>query len=226
MNGIAVRMRFLVALSGGPDSTALLLAMHEHGDDIVAAHYDHALRDGSDSVARQVAELCNRLEVTLISERRSEPVPKGSLQAAARTLRYAFLERARVQAGAEWVATAHTADDLVEGVVLHLLRGCGLAGLRGMPARRDRYVRPMLSVWREEVNAFLAERGVTAHQDPANLDLRFARVRARLQMLPALERERPGIRRHLHAAALAAARMQEAAENEPTTVETLKRVYT
>ena len=217
--------RVLLAVSGGPDSTALLIALREQGRDIVAVHYDHALREGSDTVAKQVAELCRRLEVALIAERRTEPVPKGSLQAAARTLRYAFLERARVQAAADWVATAHTADDLVEGAVLHMLRGCGLAGFRGMPARRDRYVRPMLSVWRGEVNAFLAERGVAAHEDPANLDLRFARVRARLQILPELERERPGIMRRLHAAALAAARMQEVAESEPTTVETLKRLY-
>jgi tRNA(Ile)-lysidine synthetase-like protein len=219
-------MRFLVAVSGGPDSTALLLALHEQGHDLVAAHYDHALREGSDAVARQVAELCARLNVPLITERRSEPMPKGSVQAAARKLRYDFLERASAQAGADWVATAHTADDLVEGVVLHLLRGCGLAGLRGIPARRGHFVRPMLGVWRSEVSSFLAERGVAAHHDPANLDERHARVRVRLHILPALERDRPGITRRFHGAALAAARLQEAAENGPTPVEMLKRLYT
>src|SRR5437867_11174542 len=75
--------RVVVAVSGGPDSTALLIALQEAGRDIVAAHYDHALRDGSDGVALQVAELCARLGVPLISERRAEPLPKGSLQAAA-----------------------------------------------------------------------------------------------------------------------------------------------
>src|SRR5438876_7786579 len=138
--------RVVVAVSGGPDSTALLVALHEAGHDIVAAHYDHALRDGSELVADQVAELCTGRGVALISERRAEPLPNGSLQAAARKLRYAFLDRARVQAGAEVVALAHTADDLVEGSVLHLLRGCGIAGLRGMPARRGSYVRPFLNV--------------------------------------------------------------------------------
>jgi tRNA(Ile)-lysidine synthase len=220
-----VRGRTLVAVSGGPDSTALLLALHEQGHDPVAAHYDHALREGSDAVARQVAELCARLEVTLITERRSEPMPKGSVQGAARKLRYDFLERASAQAGADWVATAHTADDLVEGVVLHLLRGCGLAGLRGIPARRGHFVRPMLHVWRSEVSSFLAERGVAAHHDPANLDERYARVRVRLHILPALERDRPGITRRFHGAALAAARLQEAAENGSTPVEVLKRLY-
>ena len=217
--------RLLVAVSGGPDSTALLLALHDAGCDVVAAHYDHALREGSDAVARQVGDLCDRVGVRLIADRRDEPMPKGSLQAGARTLRYAFLDRARVESGADWVALAHTADDLVEGVVLHMLRGCGLAGFRGMPARRGRYVRPMLDVWRKDVRAFLDDRGIVPHEDPANQDARFARVRVRLQILPAIERDRPGISRRFHAAAVAAARLQEVAENLPTDVETLKRMY-
>src|SRR5256886_9594117 len=91
--------KVLAAVTGGPDSTTLLIALHESGHDVVAAHYDHALRDGSADVARQVAELCARLGITLISERRTESLPKGSLQAAARKLRYAFLDRARAEAG-------------------------------------------------------------------------------------------------------------------------------
>ena len=217
--------RILVAYSGGPDSTFLLLKLHESGREIVAAHYDHALREGSEQVAVQVAEICQRLGVPLVSERRVQPLPKGSLQASARTLRYEFLERARTRAGADWIATAHTADDLVEGSVLHLLRGCGLAGLRGMPARRGVYVRPMLDVWRRDVVADLSERGITAHADPANRDERFARARARLFIIPALERDRPGITRRFHAAALAAARLQETAEHAPTPAEQIKRLY-
>jgi tRNA(Ile)-lysidine synthase len=217
--------RVLVAVSGGPDSTALLIALHEGGHNIVAAHYDHALRDGSDVPAGQVAELCQKLGIPLITERRIEPMPRGSLQAAARKLRYAFLDRAREQAGADVVALAHTADDLVEGVVLHLMRGCGLAGFRGMPVRRGHYARPMLAVWRSEVRDFLAERGVVTYEDPANSETRFARVRVRTEILPALERDRPGITQRFHAAAIVAARMQDRAESVPTDVETLKRLY-
>jgi len=218
--------RVLVGVSGGPDSTALLVALHEERRDVVAAHYDHALRDGSDAVAMQVARLCERLGVELVTERRREPLPKGSLQAGARALRYAFLERALHMTRADVVVTAHTADDLVEGVILHLLRGCGLAGFRGMPARRGPFVRPMLGVWRRDVMAFLAARGIQAYEDPANIDPRFARVRVRTEIVPALERDRPGITRHFHAAALAVARLQEKAEAGASEVEILKRMYT
>jgi len=219
--------RILAAVSGGPDSTALLIALHESGHDLVAAHYDHALRDGSADVARQVAELCARLGITLISERRTEALPKGSLQAAARTLRYAFLDRARAEAGADVVALGHTADDLVEGVVLHMLRGCGIAGFRGMPARRGHYVRPFLNVWRKDLRDYLLVRGIAAYEDPANLDTRFARVRVRHLILPALERDRPGIGQRFHSAATAATRMHEAAATAaagPTTRRRLRRL--
>ncbi|HLQ15386.1 MAG TPA: tRNA lysidine(34) synthetase TilS, partial [Candidatus Eisenbacteria bacterium] len=206
--------RVLVAVSGGPDSTALLIALNELGCDVTAAHFDHALREGSDKVTEQVSALCQRLGVQLVSERRNAPMPRGSVQAAARVLRYEFLERARTKAAADVVALAHTADDLVEGAVLHLMRGCGLAGLRGMPASREAYVRPMLAVWRRDVTEFLRQRGVSAHEDPANADLKYARARVRHQILPALERDRPGIGRRFYAAARQATAMQEAIASE------------
>jgi tRNA(Ile)-lysidine synthetase-like protein len=205
--------RVLVAVSGGPDSTALLVAACELGHEVVAAHYDHALRAGSELAVDHVAGLCAKHGVELVAERRRSPVPRGSVQAAARTLRYDFLERARREAGADVVALAHTADDLVEGAMLHLMRGCGLAGLRGMPASRGAFVRPLLGVWRREVLAFLDQRGIAALEDPANVDTAYARVRVRRQILPALERDRPGIGRRFYAAALRAAAMHRSIED-------------
>ena len=201
--------RVLVGFSGGHDSTALLLALREEGHDIVAAHYDHALQSGSALVAEHVRRLCAALGVPLIIEQRASPLARGSVQAAARTLRYEFLERAAAEAGAANIALAHTADDLVEGAAMHLLRGCGLAGMRGMPARRGRFVRPFLNVWRADVMTYLDSRGVVAIEDPANSNPAYARVRMRKRVLPALERDRPGIVRRLHAAASRAAAMQE-----------------
>ncbi|HEY1419963.1 MAG TPA: tRNA lysidine(34) synthetase TilS [Candidatus Dormibacteraeota bacterium] len=196
--------RVLVAVSGGPDSTALLLAARDAGLDVIAAHYDHALRAGSELVAAQVRALCEHLGVEMVEERRDEPVPRGSIQAAARELRYSFLDRAMQEKDCGAVALAHTADDLVEGVVLHMLRGCGLAGLRGMPAARGHYVRPWLSVWRSEVIDYLRRRDIIAHTDPSNVDRKHARVRIRMDVLPAMERDRPGILARFHAVALQA----------------------
>jgi tRNA(Ile)-lysidine synthase len=206
--------RVLVAVSGGPDSTALLVAMRELGFDLAAAHFDHALRAGSEEVAAMVDELCARLGVDLVTERRVAPMPRGSVQAGARALRYEFLERARARAGADVVALAHTADDVVEGAVLHLMRGCGISGLRGMPASRGAYIRPMLAVWRSDVVEFLERRGITAYADPANADLHHARARVRHEVLPALERDRPGIGRRFYAVARRASAIQEALERE------------
>jgi tRNA(Ile)-lysidine synthase len=237
--------RVLVAVSGGPDSTALLVAGHEQGLDIVAAHYDHALQNGSQAAAEHVADLCRRLGIELVIERRTSPLTKGSVQAAARTLRYEFLERARAAAEADVVALAHTADDLVEGVVLHLMRGCGLPGLRGMPASRGFFIRPLLSIWRREVLDFLSRRGIVALEDPANSDTAYARVRVRREILPALERDRPGISRRFYAVAQRATTIQEsiareaaaalvggaldraavASSSEPVAVELMKILY-
>lgn len=207
--------RLLAAVSGGPDSTALLVWLRELGADVSAAHYDHALRPDSQVDAEQVARLCEVLGVDLISERRQRPIEGGSLQAAARRLRYDFLERALRTTGRDFVVLGHTADDVVEGAVLHLLRGSGLAGMRGMPEGRGPYRRPFLGVWRAEIEAFLQERGIAALQDPANLDAgRYARARVRHILLPSLERDRPGLGRRIWAAALSARRLQAELEAE------------
>jgi tRNA(Ile)-lysidine synthase len=206
--------RVLVAVSGGPDSTALLVAAREQGFDLVAAHYDHALQPGSQAAAEHVARLCRELDIELVGERRTSPVPRGSVQAGARSLRYDFLERARVSSAADVVALAHTANDLVEGVVLHLLRGCGLAGLRGMPASRGTFTRPLLSVWRQEVLDFLGRRGIVALEDPANSNTAYARVHIRREILPALERDSPGLLRRFYAVAQRAATIQESITSE------------
>ena len=208
LSGLLDPRGMLVAVSGGPDSTALLLSLREAGIPVVAAHFDHALRAGSEDEAAQVARHCAELGVRLISVRRSAPLAGGSLQASARAARYRFLEEALAATGLTSAALGHTADDLVEGVLLHLLRGAGLAGMRGMPARRGPFVRPLLGCWKREVEAYLAERGVEPLRDPSNRDLRYARVRVRLELLPRLEADRPGLTRRLYQAALSAARMQ------------------
>src|SRR4029077_13674335 len=98
----------------------------------------------------------------VLREAGEAPAPRAPSRGGAPPLRYKFLERARAQADADVVAIAHTADDVVEGVVLHLLRASGVAGMRGMPARRGVFVRPLLAVWRSQVEKYLRARGIEA----------------------------------------------------------------
>jgi tRNA(Ile)-lysidine synthase len=205
--------RLLAAVSGGPDSSALLVWLAEGGWDVAAAHFDHALRTGSEQDAEHVARLCRRLGVELFTGRRDQALPRGSLQAAARTLRYGFLEDALRRSGRDLVLLGHTADDVVEGALIHLLRGSGLAGARGMPGRRGPFLRPFLGVWRAELADFLRSMDVQSLDDPANRDVgRFLRARVRHELLPRLEQDSPGFKRRLWGATRSVARLQETLE--------------
>ncbi len=208
---IAADSRVLAAVSGGPDSTALLLALHELGVEVTAAHFDHALRPGSALDGAHVARLCARLGIRLLSERRAQPLAGGSIQAAARAARYEFLERARQAAGAELIATAHIAGDQAETVLMNILRGADVRGLRGIPARNGRIVRPLLTVTRSSVEQYLAARGQSARDDPSNRDLRFTRARVRYLLIPALPPVEQRLIRIAAAAAAAGERLAEAA---------------
>lgn len=205
--------RVLVALSGGPDSTALLLWLLEHGVQVTAAHFDHGLRSESAAEAGQVRRLAARLGVFLISERRRAPLGSGNRQAAARTARYEFLAAVRRRSGADLVALAHTADDVVEGALMHLSRGAALPGLRGMPKVRGDLVRPFLGVWRRDIERYLSQRREIPLRDPSNRDVhRSRRAWVRLILLPRLCADRPGLDRRIWAAAQVAASRQEEVE--------------
>jgi tRNA(Ile)-lysidine synthetase-like protein len=179
--------RIVAASSGGVDSTALLLALAELRNDgfvIEAAHVNHHLR-GDDSKADEhfVRDLCRDLGIALhVADGTLDPqrVRDRGIEAAAREVRYEQLARIRAACGAQFVATAHQKNDQAETVLMRLLTGSGIAGLRGIhPLRDDGYIRPLLDVTRDELTAFLAERGVTPRHDRSNDDPRFLRNRMR-----------------------------------------------
>ena len=157
----------LCALSGGRDSVYLLhrlLDWAEHRNlRILAAHYNHHLRaEESDRDERFVRELCQKLGVLLYVggsdvAAYAEANALGT-EEAARVLRYAFLEQTRTDCGADLIATAHHADDLAETMLFHLARGAGAKGLSGIPPRRGNIVRPILTVQRSEIDAYLEHR--------------------------------------------------------------------
>ncbi|HVE73300.1 MAG TPA: tRNA lysidine(34) synthetase TilS [Thermoanaerobaculia bacterium] len=176
--------RIVAAVSGGIDSTALLIALHELGLDVVVAHVNHRLR-GVDSDADEafVRDLCSRLGIPIrVADGTLDPgsVRARGIEAAAREVRYAALGRIRDEEGARYVATAHQKNDQAETVLMRLLTGSGIAGLRGIhPHRDDDFIRPLLEVARAEIEAFLAERNVVARFDRSNDDPRFLRNRVR-----------------------------------------------
>ena len=192
--------RVLVAVSGGPDSLSLLHALWSEREarglaTVEAAHLDHGLR-GAESAAEAawVAAWCAErgipCHVGLADVARLARDSKSSKQEAARTARYAFLEETAAQIGATKIATGHTRDDQVETVLMNVLRGTGLDGLRGIPARRGQFVRPLLDVSRAEIEDYCAANGLEPRRDPSNLSPdAYTRNRIRLELLPQLARE-------------------------------------
>ncbi len=189
----------LAGVSGGPDSTALLLILRclasRVGMTLAAAHLDHGLRPESEDEAVWVQDLCRRLDIPCHTQRARLP-PPGSpgLEAAARKARYAFFETTRLKTGAGFLAVGHTQNDLAEDIVLRLIRGCGWPALGGMPAfdPARSLVRPLLLTPRARLLEFLAGLGVRPAEDKSNADPACRRNRVRHRILPLLVAENPG----------------------------------
>lgn len=185
-----LRAPVVVACSGGPDSLALLAVAARVDLAPIAVHVDHGLRAGGAAEAAVVAAVANHLGSTWRGVRID--VPEGpNLEARARHARYAALDRVADEVGATAILTGHSADDLAETVLLHLVRGAGTSGLAGIPARRGRVARPLLAVRRADLHAVAAAvagaAGVSPVDDPTNEDERFRRNWVRHTVLPMLE---------------------------------------
>jgi tRNA(Ile)-lysidine synthase len=194
--GVDATSLVLAGVSGGADSVAMLDALVElrqqFGYRVAAAHLNHCIRAGeSDRDERFVRELCARLGVDLIAERaESFDVQAGNLEERAREVRRAFFDRVAGELGASHVALAHTADDQAETVLMRLLRGAGAAGLAAMAeCGPGRIVRPMLTLRRRAILAYLRARGLAHVEDSSNREPAFLRNRVRHELLPKLERE-------------------------------------
>jgi len=191
--------KVLAAVSGGPDSIALLhilyLLKDELGISLHVAHLNHMFRgEESEKDALFVAEAAKRygLPVTV----KAVDVPQYRLrrhlsnQVAAREIRYGFFLETAGQAGASKVALAHQGDDQAETILINFLRGAGTTGLKGIPPVREGfYIRPLLNVRRSEIEAFCSEMNLAFRQDSSNLKPVYTRNRIRLNLVPLLEKE-------------------------------------
>jgi tRNA(Ile)-lysidine synthase len=175
----------VVACSGGPDSVALLALAVDAALAPVAVHVDHGLRAASDDDVDHVRALASALGADFRAARVAV-APGSNLEARARDARYAALDDARVEAGADVVLVGHTADDQAETVLLNVLRGAAAAGLAGMAARHDTVVRPLLGLRRADTRALCTAFGLAVLDDPMNDDRAFRRVAIRHDVLPSL----------------------------------------
>src|SRR6185503_8870982 len=190
--------RVVVAVSGGPDSMALLHALWELrarlGVTLEVAAVDHGLRADA------------RREIDLVRERANAlGLPFTAVDVDVGEVRLRALTALASAHGAERVALGHQADDQAETVLYRIVRGTGLAGLAGIPYRRDIFVRPLLDVTRAQILRYLRRRSIAFVDDPSNADHRFARARIRHRILPALAEENPRVAEALRALAAAAA---------------------
>lgn len=171
--------RFGIAVSGGPDSMALLdLAARGFPGRVAAATMDHGLRTESASEAAMVAHWCVARDIAHAILRPSLP-PEGNVHAWAREQRYAALEAWRQAEGLDWLMTAHHADDQTETLLMRLNRGSGVGGLAGVRARAGCVIRPLLDMRKADLLAYARARELPFALDPSNADTRFDRTRMR-----------------------------------------------
>ena len=203
---VAMDQLLVVGISGGPDSLCLLDILRRLEIPLLAAHFDHGLRPESAQDARHVAALVKDMGVLFHQGRldvRALAAEEGlTIEEAARKARYRFLFNTARENRAQAVAVAHTADDQVETVLMHLLRGAGLGGLKGILSRvtipewdqQIPLVRPLLAFWRTETEAWCVEKNLPALIDPSNQDTVFFRNRLRHKLIPELQTYNPNIK--------------------------------
>lgn len=174
--------RFGVAVSGGPDSMALLdMAGRAFAGRVEAATVDHGLREASAAEAAMVADWCAQAGIVHTTLHPDGAV-RGNVQGWARTQRYALLEGWRVARGLDWLLTAHHADDQLETLLMRLNRGSGVSGLAGVRARQGVVLRPLLGMRKAALLAYARVRGLPYVDDPSNSDPRFDRAALRAEL--------------------------------------------
>jgi tRNA(Ile)-lysidine synthase len=203
----------LAGVSGGADSVAMLIVLHELREkisfELSACHLNHQLRGAeADADENYVRGLCEKLQIPLYAEKQNvrsiRETLGGTLEEVARQVRYDFFERAAYHFHANKIALAHHRDDQCETVVFNLLRGSSFHGLRGIPVSRElkphsdiKIIRPMLGVSKSTIEQFLRERKINWQEDHTNAQLCADRNIIRHQILPMLEKTSPALREHL-----------------------------
>ena len=189
--------RIVAGVSGGADSVCLLFVLREYAGriplELAVVHVDHSLREDAGEDAEFVRGLCRQLGVPFylrkVDVKAFADREKRSLEEAARILRYRIFQEVAKEFGADRIAVAHSANDRAETMLFHLFRGSGIKGLCAIPPRREQIIRPLLCLERNEIECYLAERGISYRTDSTNNEDSYTRNRIRHHILPVAEQE-------------------------------------
>lgn len=197
-NAFVLQDLLIVAVSGGPDSMALLHILQEKGyQQLIVAHVDHQLRPESAQEAQMLEEYCRVLGLPLEVHREDlrglQETSGENLEALAREARYAFFDELLTTHQAKAIVTAHHADDQLETQLMNMIRGCGLEGLMGMQVFEQQRWRPLLHHSKEALLLYCQQHEIPYAVDPSNDDPRFRRNALRLQVIPLLKEMNPSL---------------------------------
>ena len=182
--------KVLVAVSGGPDSISLLNILHELGYNICTAHINHGIRENADNDERFVKEFCEIRNIPCFIKKVKLKEIKSDMttEELGRKIRYEFFDEIMKQENCTKIATAHNANDNAETVLMNMIRGTGLSGLKGIDISRDKIIRPLLEITRAEIEEYCEKENLNPCHDESNDETIYTRNKVRLELIPYIEK--------------------------------------
>lgn len=186
--------KIVIGVSGGPDSLALLHILYNLGYDICVAHINHGLRDSADADEKFVKDFCAEREIPCFVKRiQLKEILKNDLKGmsteeAGREERYQFFKEVLVENHCHKIATAHNSNDNVETVLMNMMRGSGLSGLKGIEPQRENIIRPLIEISRKEIEEYCEKNKLQPRKDETNDETIYTRNKVRLELIPYLEK--------------------------------------
>lgn len=189
-NLITMEDKILVAVSGGPDSIALLDILHKLNYNIIVAHVNHGLRENAINDEEFVLDFCQNINVPCFVKELNlkENLNGQTLEEAGRSERYKFFNEVLKSQGCTKIATAHNKNDNAETVFMNMIRGTGMAGLTGIEIKRENIVRPLLEISRKDIEEYCEQNNLHPRHDESNDETLFTRNKIRLELIPYIEK--------------------------------------
>ena len=182
--------KVLIGVSGGPDSISLLNILHELGYNICTAHINHGIRENADNDEKFVKEFCEKRNIPCFIKKvkLKEIESDMTTEELGRKIRYDFFDEIVKQENCTKIATAHNANDNAETVLMNMIRGTGLSGLKGIDILRDKIIRPLLEITRREIEEYCQSENLNPCHDESNDQTIYTRNKIRLELIPYIEK--------------------------------------